>query len=130
MKSNGSRDIEDIMRDLCAVRQTQCDDTQERLSVMPLPGTHPDAQQANAIVFASCALEHPIATLLQTVGALYPTPGARTIFTSRIVQNCQTAGFTITPDKVPSGDTDTLGALSASIVANAKAPAAPAVRTA
>jgi hypothetical protein len=93
----------------------------------PAAGTHPDAQQANAIVFASCVPEHPTATLLNTIGALYPSPGERTIFGSRIVQNTRTAGFDITPDKFPCGDSDTLGDVAASIVANA---AAPAVRTA
>jgi hypothetical protein len=94
---------------------------------MPVAGTHPDAQQANAIVFAACAHEYPNATLLDIVGELYPAPAGRTIFTSRIVEHCQTAGFTIKPDKVSCDDADTLGAVSASIVANA---AAAAVRTA
>jgi hypothetical protein len=89
----------------------------------PSPGSHPDARQANDIVFASCLPEFPNATLLHIIGELFPSPGERTILISRIVQHSQTAGFEISVDKVPCGDTDTLGAVSASIVANAAAPA-------
>jgi len=86
-----------------------------------LPGNHPDRQQANSIVLAACAPEYPNATLIDTVGTLYATPGERVIFISRIVQYTGAAGFTLQPGVIPTGETNTLSDVSASIAANAVA---------
>jgi hypothetical protein len=87
----------------------------------PQPGTHPNAGEANAIVFASCEPEFPNATLIDTVGKLYPLASERAIFVDRIVKNTKTAGYAIVPPKVPVGDTDTLGDVSGAVVENAVA---------
>jgi hypothetical protein len=88
---------------------------------MALPGTHPEPQQANAIVLAAVAPEYPNATLLNTVGSLFPTAGARALFVSRIVQNLAASGFSIQPGQIPVDEGSTLQAISAFIVNNAVA---------
>ena len=91
------------------------------VAAVPLVGQHPTTGQANAIVLKSVAPEFPNATLSDAVGSLYPLQSERVIFVSRVVSNTAAAGFKIQPAKVPSGDTDSLGGVSAAVVANASA---------
>ena len=87
----------------------------------PAPGSHPTAGQAIQIVMGAVAPDFPHATQNDTVGVLFPLQSQRTIFVGRVVTNAANMGFHIAPNKVASGDNDTLAAVVASVVANAKA---------
>jgi hypothetical protein len=80
---------------------------------------HPTVQQANEIALKACAPEFPNATLTDTVGSLYPLVSARSIFAGRVATNAKAMGFTLDAGQVPTGDTNTLGDVSAAILTNA-----------
>jgi len=84
-------------------------------------GEHPTAGEADTIVLDSCAPEFPKATLTDKVCSMYPLTSERVIFTSRVVKKTTAAGYAIHEDKIPCGDDDTLGTVSAAVVTNAEA---------
>jgi hypothetical protein len=87
----------------------------------PAKGAHPTVGVANHIVLTSCNEEFPNATLLDTIGNLYPLASQRAIFVDRVVKNTKTAGFVIEATKVPTGDGDSLQTVSDAVVQNAVA---------
>ena len=56
-------------------------------------GNRPEPLQANGIVLTAAA--QPEATLLHTVGSLFPAPFTRGIFAGRIVQSLAAIGFIV-----------------------------------
>ena len=82
-------------------------------------GAHPSTGQANQIVLDACKPKHPDATLADTVGGLFFLSSERSIFATRVVANAKSDGFNMPLNKVPIGDTDTLGAVASAVVTNA-----------
>ena len=80
-------------------------------------GNRQEPLQANGIVLTAAA--QPEATLLHTVGSLFPAPFTRGIFAGRIVQSLAAIGFTIDPLQIPLDYGTTLQDVIGFIVANA-----------